>query len=119
MIIYLLIDIIFNYFIEYRSILVYIYFSKRNYLVSFTIGLLYDAIFSSIPFINAISFLLLTFFYEITKNNKFTFIISLILYELTMAFFANSFNIFSIIGFTLFNMLVYIIKSCIILNRWY
>ena len=127
-----LLDLFLNKFYESLIILNYIYFTKRNYIKSFCIGLLYGIIYSELPIIYAIAFLCVTILY-VNINNKYIFLISLILYKTLIekhffnihVFFLTinyiDFNMYkfvlSIIYFTILNIITHIIIKKIIKNK--
>lgn len=120
-----LLDLFLNKFYESLIILNYIYFTKRNYIKSFCIGLLYGIIYSEFPIIYAIAFLCVTILY-VNINNKYIFLISLILYKTLIYFILLTINyidlniykfVLSIIYFIILNMITHIIIKRIVKNK--
>lgn len=120
-----LLDLFLNKFYESLIILNYIYFTKRNYVKSFFLGLLYGIIYSEIPIIYAIAFLSVTILF-VNINNKYIFLISLFLYKTLIYFILLTINyidfnmynfIISIIYFIFLNIIPHIIIKKIIKNK--
>ena len=120
-----LLDLFFNKFDESLIILNYIYFTKRNYIKSFLLGLLYGIIYSEIPIIYAIAFLSVTILF-VNINNKYIFLISLFLYKTLIYFILLTINyidfnmynfIISIIYFIFLNIIPHIVIKKIIKNK--
>ena len=114
-----LLDLFLNKFYESLIILNYIYFTKRNYIKSFWI------IYSEFPIIYAIAFLCVTILY-VNINNKYIFLISLILYKTLIYFILLTINyidlniykfVLSIIYFIILNMITHIIIKKTIKNK--
>lgn len=120
-----LLDLFLNKFYESLIILNYIYFTKRNYVKSFFLGLLYGIIYSEIPIIYAIAFLSVTILF-VNINNRYIFLISLFLYKTLIYFILLTINyidfnmynfIISIIYFIFLNIIPHIIIKKIIKNK--